>query len=84
MTQNYLMTEMVFEIGRKHAARLRQIALLAGGLLPLICLGLAIVTGQTAGFVMLSCAMHLIGVGVERWLFFAEAEHVVALYYGKG
>jgi DMSO reductase anchor subunit len=41
-------------------------------------------TGQTAGFVMLSCVMHLIGVGVERWLFFAEAEHVVALYYGKG
>jgi hypothetical protein len=36
MTQNYLMTEMVFEIGRKHAARLRQIALLAGGLLPFI------------------------------------------------
>ena len=84
MTQNYLMTEMVFEIGRKHAARLRQIALLAGGLLPFICLGLAIITGQTAGFVMVSCVMHLIGVGVERWLFFAEAEHVVALYYGKG
>jgi len=23
------------------------------------------------------------GVVVERWLFFAEAEHVVTLYYGE-
>jgi DMSO reductase anchor subunit len=26
---------------------------------------------------------HLAGVLVSRWLFFAEAEHVVGLYYGK-
>ena len=25
----------------------------------------------------------LIGVAIARWLFFAEAEHVVGLYYGK-
>ena len=24
-----------------------------------------------------------VGVGVERWLFFAEAEHVSMLYYGR-
>ncbi len=83
MTKNYLMTEMVFEIGRKHAVRLRQIAFLAGGLLPVIFFGLVTLTGQTTGLVLLACAMHLIGVGVERWLFFAEAEHVVSLYYGK-
>ena len=26
---------------------------------------------------------HGIGAGVQRWLFFAQAEHVVGLYYGK-
>ena len=26
---------------------------------------------------------HLAGVAVSRWLFFAEAEHVVGLYYGR-
>ena len=26
---------------------------------------------------------HVIGVFASRWLFFAEAEHVVGLYYGK-
>jgi DMSO reductase anchor subunit len=28
----------------------------------------------------LSCS---VGAAIERWLFFAEAKHVVALYYGK-
>jgi len=26
---------------------------------------------------------HIAGVFVSRWLFFAQAEHVVGLYYGK-
>ena len=26
---------------------------------------------------------HLAGTLIARWLFFAEAEHVVGLYYGK-
>ena len=26
---------------------------------------------------------HLIGAFAARWLFFAEAEHVVGLYYGR-
>jgi sulfite dehydrogenase (quinone) subunit SoeC len=28
-------------------------------------------------------AVHLMGAFAARWLFFAEAEHVVGLYYGK-
>jgi DMSO reductase anchor subunit len=27
--------------------------------------------------------IHLIGAFAARWLFFAQAEHVVGLYYGK-
>jgi DMSO reductase anchor subunit len=26
---------------------------------------------------------HVAGMFVERWLFFAEAKHVVTLYYGE-
>ena len=26
---------------------------------------------------------HIVGVLALRWLFFAQAEHVVGLYYGK-
>jgi DMSO reductase anchor subunit len=28
-------------------------------------------------------ATHIAGVFTSRWLFFAQAEHVVGLYYGK-
>jgi DMSO reductase anchor subunit len=31
----------------------------------------------------LALVLHVIGTFVQRWLFFAEAEHVVGLYYGK-
>ena len=27
---------------------------------------------------------HVVGMFVERWLFFAEAKHAVMLYYGEG
>ncbi|MEZ5865392.1 MAG: hypothetical protein R3D25_15490 [Geminicoccaceae bacterium] len=31
----------------------------------------------------LGAGLALIGVAIERWLFFAEAEHLVMLYYGR-
>ena len=30
-----------------------------------------------------ACAVALAGIVSERWLFFAEARHVVTLYYGQ-
>ena len=76
--ENYLTREMVFQVGRRHARKLRWIALglLAG--LP-VCLTL-LPMGHTTGAV--AVLSHLGGVAVQRWLFFAEAEHVVGLYYG--
>ena len=34
------------------------------------------------GMALALCA-HLLGAFAARWLFFAEAEHVVGLYYGR-
>ena len=84
LTKNYLMKEMVFEIGRKHATKLRRISMGLGFVLPFILLMLAAFFGAP----IIICAsaaflLHMTGLFVERWLFFAEAEHVVALYYGK-
>ncbi len=82
---NYLLQEMGFRIARKHAAKLRRIALAAGFLLPfaLVCLGQLL--GGAAGPLAAIGAVALVAVGlaVERWLFFAEAKHVVTLYYGE-
>lgn len=76
---NYLLREMIFVVGRRHARKLRVIALvLAVGLPALILLlpfGLAGIA--IAGLI------HLAGAIAARWLFFAEAEHVVGLFYGQ-
>ncbi|WP_133485361.1 dimethyl sulfoxide reductase anchor subunit family protein [Aliiroseovarius marinus] len=77
---NYVLDEMVYRVGRKHAQKLRMIALGAGAVLPAAIL-LLTPAGHATAFIAL--ALHIAGAIVGRWLFFAEAEHVVGLYYGK-
>ena len=54
-------------------------SILAGGLIPLL-----VFISFPSSSVLLGLALvsHFIGVFIERWLFFAEAKHVVSLYYG--
>ena len=77
--QNYLLREMVFVVGRRHAARLRAIGLLLAVFLPL---ALTLISTTTPALAAAAVA-HVTGALVLRWLFFAEAEHVVGLYYGR-
>ncbi|MEL0142726.1 MAG: hypothetical protein VW893_06470, partial [Alphaproteobacteria bacterium] len=78
-SENYLQHEMGFVVARKHAAQLRVISLLVGGVLPM-----ALLFSLAPEPLVLSIAMaaHMAGIFVERWLFFAEAKHSVTLYYG--
>ncbi len=84
-SENYLLKEMGFRIARKHAQKLRVIATCLGFLLPI---ALAIAAVAASGVLVPICwllagGIAMIGVLVERWLFFAEAKHVVTLYYGR-
>ena len=80
---NYLLDEMGFRVARKHARKLRSLALLFGGALPLLLLVLSMAAGGTAQSATLVAALSgLFGIVIERWLFFAEAKHTVSLYYG--
>jgi DMSO reductase anchor subunit len=75
---NYVMTEMGYVVARRHAKKLRGIvmtlliiAAFGSGMTPLI------------SFAALVAALAVFAAAlVERWLFFAEARHVVNLYYG--
>jgi DMSO reductase anchor subunit len=79
---NYLLREMGFRVARKHAARLRRIALVAGFGLPVVLALLAALSGGVAPLALvLAALLALAGMLVERWLMFAEATHTVALYY---
>lgn len=83
-SENYLLKEMGFRIARKHAAKLRRIAVITAFAAPalLICISLS-VTGWFATLALfIGLVSMMTGVFVERWLFFAEARHVVTLFYG--
>jgi DMSO reductase anchor subunit len=80
---NYLTKEMGFVLARKHSRRLRALAIVLFALLPTLC-GLAIwLFPQLDALPWLSIAAlsAVTGTFIERWLFFAEAKHVVMLYY---
>ncbi|MEM8949281.1 MAG: DmsC/YnfH family molybdoenzyme membrane anchor subunit [Pseudomonadota bacterium] len=81
---NYLMDEMGFQIGRKHARMLRLLTYLLGLAAPvaLTVATLMLDNWLTAILALLAFASGMTGVLIERWLFFAEAEHTVMLYYG--
>lgn len=78
---NYLLREMAFEVGRARAFRLRQIGAILGFGVPLVLALLSPLVG--AWLLLLALLAHVPGMLALRWLFFAEAEHVQALYYGR-
>jgi DMSO reductase anchor subunit len=76
---NYLLRELVFQVGRKHALKLRGIAFGLGYALPILLL----LVPFSHALALVAVIAHVAGIAASRWLFFAEAEHVVGLYYGK-
>ncbi|HET7153970.1 MAG TPA: dimethyl sulfoxide reductase anchor subunit, partial [Hyphomicrobiaceae bacterium] len=81
---NFVMREMGYRVARKHALKLRNLALLLGFGLPIALLLLT--TGAGVAISMIGAVLATLsmaaGIVTERWLFFAEAEHVSMLYYG--
>jgi sulfite dehydrogenase (quinone) subunit SoeC len=77
----FLTQEFGFQIARQQASLLKFVVFVLGFVLP----GLMLVWvfrdgGQIAAIV--ATLAGLAGAAVERWLFFAEARHVVNLYHG--
>ena len=81
---NYLLREFVYVVGRKHALKLRIIGFGLGFALPIALMVMpfdsVMMKHLMAGVAVL---LHIAGIACLRWLFFAQAEHVVGLYYGK-
>jgi DMSO reductase anchor subunit len=80
--ESYITREMAFAIARKHSRRLRAIALLLFAVIPFAAAAAAWTITSAAGLAFaIATTLVLAGAFVERWLFFAEARHVVTLYY---
>ena len=76
---NYLLKEFVYKVGRKHSGKLRIMGSILAFGMPIIFLSLPF----SHFIATLAFITHIIGMFIIRWLFVAEAEHVVGLYYGK-
>jgi DMSO reductase anchor subunit len=74
---------MGFRIARKHAVKLHRIAIVAGFVASALLLLSAIPGHSIVALIACTLAVPLVAAGllVERWLFFAEAQHTVSLYY---
>src|SRR5437763_4624506 len=75
----FLTSEFGFVVARRYAGILRAIALALGFVLPIAFLVTGLSRWQSALTIAACC---MIGLLVERWLFFAEARHTVRLYHG--
>jgi sulfite dehydrogenase (quinone) subunit SoeC len=75
---NYIQKEMGYAVARKHARSLRLLTL---GLLALALTSSVLEAFVAPGFVFLGLAAGLLAAAFERWLFFAEARHVVMAFY---
>lgn len=77
----FLTEEFGFQIARAYAVALKIFVFVAGFLLPALFITLA--PAHDLNWAILAAVVFaLIGMIAERWLFFAEARHVINLYHG--
>lgn len=82
---NYITREMVFVFARKHAAPMRAATMGLTVVAPVAAFVLAwTLPTLVAPALVLAVLAFQGGALLERWLFFAEARHVVARYYPTG
>lgn len=83
-SENFVQREMGFKVARKHALKLRGICIgLLALALVMVWAGFSFGGAAAPVLAVVSAVLAGIAVVMERWLFFAEAKHVVTLFYGE-
>ncbi len=82
---NFVMREMGYSVARKHANKLRRMSVALAFVAPAVLTVAMLVSGPDLDIVLalLAALSMAMGLVMERWLFFAEAEHVSMLFYGR-
>ena len=78
---NFITREMAFVVARRHARVLRLASVLLFAAAPLLCLFMLQQPNAPSWLLSVATACALAGAFLERWLFFAQARHLVTLYY---
>ena len=77
-SRNYLLNEMVYKVARKHSVKIRYISFFTAFVFPM---SLILIFPDNFNVSVSAITIHLIGIYLSRWLFFAEAKHSVSFYY---
>ncbi len=78
----FLTQEFGHRLPREQALGMKTVMYVLAVVIPLATLAVAV--EDTSALAALVAAVSVIsGIGVERWLFFVEAQHVVNLYHGR-
>ncbi|MGM0412537.1 MAG: dimethyl sulfoxide reductase anchor subunit family protein [Pseudomonadota bacterium] len=78
----FLTDEFGYEVAPGRVRLLRGVVYVLGFILPAILLTMSLEGGGDAVLAWTALASAFLGIATERWLFFAEARHVVNLYHG--
>lgn len=79
----FLTDEFGYDLARSRQRLSRSASLLLGFALPLLFLGAGLKEAPSIALMVLALLSMYGGLLLERWLFFAEATHVVRLYHGQ-
>ena len=79
---NFLQKEFICRVGPKTTRLARYLCCTFAFILPAVLLLVALLT-EISLSIYGSVVSVLLGVMIERWLFFIEAKHVIRLYYGE-
>ena len=76
---NFIMKEMGYQVARSHGVKLQRLCMIA------LDVGFfaAFLSPAWPSLVFVTAFALIFAAWVERWLFFAQGEHVVQLFYGK-
>lgn len=77
----FLTQEFGFQIARQYALFLKAFVFSAGFLVPVLVLS-GTLGALTVDMTIVTVVFAILGLIAERWLFFAEARHVVNLFHG--
>ena len=79
---NFLTREFIYQANNVTIRRARQLTWLLAFALPFALSLVVAILARGHGWLWLASLSMFVGLLAERWLFFAEARHVVRLYHG--
>jgi len=78
----FLTEEFGHILPQEKARSIKVLMYLLAVVVPIIALGVSL-GAQSVPAVIVAAVSIVVGLGLERWLFFVEAQHVVNLYHGR-